>query len=76
MREDTLILVRRLISFYLAVEENLSQHINVVLPGIYSKNRWQETQRQEQASTLELMNGTFHDQPANRNSHQQTNRLP
>ena len=81
MRENALILVRYLFPFDLAVGENFSQHNNVVLHnvvllGIYSKNRWQGTQRQGQASPMELMSDTSNNQPVNHNSHQQTNRIP
>jgi len=75
MREDTLILVRRLISFYLAVGENFSQHINVMLFGMDSRNRWQGNQRQVQTLSME-QNGTSNNQPVNHNSYQQTNRIP
>lgn len=50
MRGNALVLVRYLFPFDLAVRGNLSQYNNIVLLGIYSKNRWQGTQRQEQAS--------------------------
>lgn len=76
IRENTLALVRHFFSFELAVGENFSQHNSIVLHGIDSKNRWQGNQRQEQALSMELINGVFNDQPANRNSHQQTNRIP
>ena len=72
MKENALALVRHFFSFDLAVGENFSQHNNIVLVGIDSKNRWQGNQRQEQVLSMELINGTFNNQPANHNSHQQT----
>ncbi len=76
MRENTLVLVRYLFSFNIAVGENFSQYNNVVLFGMDSKNRWQGNQRQGQALSMELMNGIFNNQPVNHNSNQQTNRIP
>ncbi len=76
MRGKAHVLVRYLFSFGLATGENFSQHNNVVLVGIDSKNRWQGNQRQKQALSLELINDSFNDQPVNNNSHQQTNRIP
>jgi len=76
MRENTLVLVRYLFPFDLAMGEKFSQHTSVVLFGVDSQNRWQGNQRQEQALSMELMNGTFNSQHVNHNSHQQTNRIP
>ncbi|GMT45437.1 MAG: hypothetical protein IEMM0006_1269 [bacterium] len=76
MRENTLVLVRYLFPFDFAMGENFFQYTGVVLFGMNSQNRWQGNQRQEQALSMELMNGTFNNQPANHNSIQQTNRIP
>lgn len=76
MRENTLVLVQYLFCFDLAAGENFSQHNNVVLVGIDSKNRWQGNQRQKQALSMKLINGIFNNQPINHDSHQQTNRIP